>query len=80
MNLWWKNNFTPLFSYPRAFFPSKKYMGVSIKTKRYRKHIFNVYKAKNKCYSSVNEEYFYSTSDLAGHLVWVLLRALEANR
>lgn len=25
------------------------------------------------------EEYFYSISDLAGHLVWMLSRALEAN-
>lgn len=55
-------------------------MGVDTKKKRNRRHTCNVYKAKKKCYVSVNEECFYSISDLAGHLVWMLSRALEANR
>lgn len=40
------------------FPPSKKYVGVGIKKKRNRRHACNVYKAKKKCYGSVNEQCF----------------------
>ena len=39
-------------------FSLQKIYGVRIKMKRIRRPAFNVYKAKEKCFSSVNEEYF----------------------